>query len=101
VTARALKEAYRSRLARRSLGDDERACRPTLLLLDEGNRDGGVRPAWQAVLLAAKRAAPRGAALGAGCMLNVLELEPWVVAKQLRRSDGGTFVMRTVRSPVA
>jgi hypothetical protein len=38
--------------------DDERGYRSTLRLLDEGNGGGGVRRAWQAVLFAAKRAAP-------------------------------------------
>jgi hypothetical protein len=77
--------------------DDERACRSTLLLLDERNSDGGVRRAWQAVLFAAKRAAPGWGGTGAGCMLNVLGLEPWVVAEQPRHSDGGTLLVLAVR----
>ena len=32
---------------------------------------------------------------------HVIGLEPWVVAEQLRHSDGGTLVVRAVRSPVA
>jgi hypothetical protein len=33
-------------------------------------------------------------------MPNVLGLKAWVVAEQLRHSDGGTLVVRPVRSPV-
>jgi hypothetical protein len=32
-------------------------------------------------------------------MLNELELEPWVIAKQLRHSDGGTLVVRLYGHP--
>jgi hypothetical protein len=34
-------------------------------------------------------------------MLDVLGLESWVVAEQLRDSDGGMLVVRAVRSPLA
>ena len=36
---------------------------------------------------------------GASYMLNVLGLEPWVVAEQLRHSDGGTLVVQLYGHP--
>jgi integrase len=36
---------------------------------------------------------------GASYMLNDLELEPWVIAKQLRHSDGGALVVRLYGHP--
>jgi integrase len=36
---------------------------------------------------------------GASYMLNELELEPWVIAKQLRHSDGGALVVRLYGHP--
>jgi hypothetical protein len=36
---------------------------------------------------------------GASYMLNVLELEPWVIAEQLRHSDGGALVLELYGHP--
>lgn len=36
---------------------------------------------------------------GASYMLNVLELEPWVIAQQLRQSDGGALVVKLYGHP--
>lgn len=36
---------------------------------------------------------------GASCMLNVLGLEPWVIAEQLRHSDGGALVVELYGHP--
>jgi integrase len=36
---------------------------------------------------------------GASYMLNVLELEPWVIAQQLRQSDGGALVLKLYGHP--
>lgn len=36
---------------------------------------------------------------GAAYMLNVLELEPWVIAQQLRQSDGGALVLKLYGHP--
>jgi integrase len=36
---------------------------------------------------------------GASYMLNVLELEPWVIAEQLRHSDGGALVVELYGHP--
>jgi integrase len=36
---------------------------------------------------------------GASYMLNVLELEPWVIAEQLRQSDGGVLVVKLYGHP--
>lgn len=36
---------------------------------------------------------------GASFMLNVLELEPWVIAEQLRQSDGGALVLKLYGHP--
>ena len=36
---------------------------------------------------------------GASYMLNELELEPWVIAKQLRHSDDGTLVVKLYGHP--
>lgn len=36
---------------------------------------------------------------GASHMLNELELEPWVIAEQLRHSDGGTLVVKLYGHP--
>jgi integrase len=36
---------------------------------------------------------------GASYMLNNLGLEPWVVAEQLRHSDGGTLVVKLYGHP--
>jgi integrase len=36
---------------------------------------------------------------GASYMLNVLELEPWVIAEQLRHSDGGKLVIELYGHP--
>ena len=36
---------------------------------------------------------------GASYMLNELELEPWVIAEQLRHTDGGRLVARALRPP--
>jgi len=36
---------------------------------------------------------------GASYMLNVLALEPWVIAEQLRHSDGGALVLELYGHP--
>jgi integrase len=36
---------------------------------------------------------------GASYMLNELELEPWVIAEQLRHSDGGVLVVQLYGHP--
>jgi len=36
---------------------------------------------------------------GAAYMLNVLELEPWVIAQQLRQTDGGALVLKLYGHP--
>lgn len=36
---------------------------------------------------------------GASYMLNVLELPPWVIAKQLRHKDGGALVVKLYGHP--
>jgi integrase len=36
---------------------------------------------------------------GASYMLNLLELEPWVIAEQLRHSDGGALVVKLYGHP--
>ena len=36
---------------------------------------------------------------GASYMLNVLEIEPWVIAEQLRHSDGGALVLELYGHP--
>ena len=41
------------------------------------------------------------ARLGASYMLNVLALEPWVIAEQLRHSDGGALVLELYGHPIA
>jgi hypothetical protein len=37
--------------------------------------------------------------MGASYALNVLEIEPWVIAKQLRHSDDGALVIKLYGHP--